>query len=97
MLACHKSQVFDLLPFNQGITDEVPAGESERMTWLKRWYTALIRPRADRFRKTLIAQYGRERGEHIECIEAFEISEYATPLDATARQRLFWFCCHDAD
>ena len=51
----------------------------------------IIRPRADRFRTELIRQYGLPRGEEIECMEAFEISEYAAPLDRQARERLFWF------
>ncbi|HBH53253.1 MAG TPA: GlcNAc-PI de-N-acetylase, partial [Planctomycetaceae bacterium] len=50
-----------------------------------------LRPYAERFRAELIATYGPERGAAAECAEAFEISEYAAPLDAAARRRLFWF------
>ena len=91
MLACHVSQVFDFLPFNQGISDQVPPEGDDRDAWLRQWYTRIIRPRADRFRDQLIDQYGPSRGAAIECIEAFEVSEYAAPLDAAARRRLFWF------
>jgi hypothetical protein len=31
-----------------------------------------------------------------ELAEAFEISEYAAPLDADARRRLFWFLPEEA-
>jgi len=91
MLACHVSQVFDFLPFNQGISDQVPPEGGDRDAWLRQWYTRIIRPRADRFRDQLIDQYGPSRGAAIECIEAFEVSEYAAPLDTAARRRLFWF------
>ena len=30
-----------------------------------------------------------DRGRTLECVEVFEISEYAAPLDEAARQRLF--------
>ncbi len=91
MLSCHVSQVFEFLPFNQGIADQVPAAPEARRSWLRDWYTVMIRPRADRFRAELISQYGQLRGAKIECMEAFEVSEYASPLDAQARKRLFWF------
>ncbi len=38
MLACHQSQVFEFLPFNQRIADQVPQDETERRQWLRRWY-----------------------------------------------------------
>ncbi len=91
MLACHVTQVFEFLPYNQGIVDQVPAGPDARRDWLAQWYGQIIRPRADRFRDQLIAQYGPEKGAAIEFAEAFEISEYAAPLTAETRRRLFWF------
>jgi LmbE family N-acetylglucosaminyl deacetylase len=91
MLACHASQVFEWLPFNRGILDQVPADAQARRDWLCAWYLAYLRPQADRYRQELIATYGHERGEQIEYAEIFEISEYAAPLDANARRRLFPF------
>lgn len=89
MLACHASQVFEWLPFNRRQSEEVPPGTAERRAWLRNWYLGLLRPQADRYRERLIARYGRERGASIEYAEAFEISEYAAPLDDEARGRLF--------
>ncbi len=91
MLACHRSQVYEFLPFNQGILDQLPREEGSRRTWLKSWYVQMIQPRAERFRSALLARYGQQRGGDIQCMEAFEISQYAAPLDAPARQRLFGF------
>ena len=91
MLACHQSQVFEFLPFNQGIADQVPVDPTARCRWLRQWYGDIIRPRATRFRDALIRQYGQQRGRQIDWVEAFEISEYASPLEGDARRRLFWF------
>ena len=92
MLACHRSQVFEWLPFNLGIEDLVPAGHDERIAWLRAWYLERLRPYADRYRHELIATYGPVRGSQIEFAEVFEISEYGAPLDVAARKRLFGFC-----
>jgi LmbE family N-acetylglucosaminyl deacetylase len=89
MLACHTSQFFDWLPFNHGIADEVPRDAAARMAWLRGWYAAVVRPRAERCRGEVTAAFGADTAATIEFIEMFEISEYARPLDADARARLF--------
>lgn len=91
MLACHVSQVFEFLPWNLRATPPVPPDAGARREWLAAWYGEMIRPRADRFRDALVRQYGEDRGNRVRYMEAFEISEYAAPLDPAARERLFWF------
>jgi N-acetylglucosamine malate deacetylase 1 len=92
MLACHRSQVFEWLPFNQGVEEHVPTGDRERVAWLRAWYLERLRPYAHRYRRELIAAYGPVRGSQIEFAEVFEISEYGAPLDAASREKLFGFC-----
>ncbi len=89
MLACHISQVFEWLPFNRREPQPLPADPAERRSWLSQWYLAALRPQSDRYRSQLISRYGAERGNSIEYAEAFEISEYAAPLDDESRRRLF--------
>jgi hypothetical protein len=91
MLACHESQVFEWLPFNRGIEDQLPSDAAGRRAWLREW--SLERPRryAQQFRDRLIQTYGGPRGKQIEYCEAYEISEYAAPLTEEARRRLFPF------
>jgi N-acetylglucosamine malate deacetylase 1 len=89
MLACQRSQVFEWLPYEEGILHTVPADEEEKLAWLRQWYLRHIRPRADRFRKELIAAFGPERGRQIEAAEVFEISEYAGRADEEKLRRLF--------
>jgi LmbE family N-acetylglucosaminyl deacetylase len=88
MLACHVSQVFEWLPYNHGFADQIPHDEGERLDWLRRWFLARLRQRADFFRPALESAFGQE-GRTMECVEVFEISEYAAPLDDQARRRLF--------
>ncbi len=89
MLACHESQVFEWLPFNQRKLHEVPTDARERRNWLRDWYLERIRAQADRYRDRLIETYGRERGTAIAFCEAYEISEYAAPADAESLRQLF--------
>ena len=91
MLACHESQVFEWLPFNRGILDQMPADRGARLAWLKQWYGERPLLYAQRFREQLIKTYGGQRGAKAEYCEAYEISEYAAPLTDEARRRLFAF------
>ena len=89
MLACQRSQVFEWLPYEEGILDTVPEDEGEKLVWLRRWYCRHMFPRAEHFRQDLIAAYGQERGRQIELVEVFELSDYAAAADQATRQRLF--------
>ena len=91
MLAAHRSQFFEWLPYNDRRLEEVPASETEKISWLRHWYEQKIAVFADRYRNELVAEYGPQRGAAISYCEVFEISEYAAPLDAAERRRLFWF------
>lgn len=91
MLHRHTSQVYEWLPFNEGRLAEVPAGESERRSWLRARYAPQFAALADRFRDALIRTYGAERGAAVRYAEAVEVSEYGAPLTAEARRRLFPF------
>lgn len=91
MLTCHRSQFFDFLPYNRGEADQVPAELGLQRPWLRDWYSSLIEPLADLYRKRLVTDYGEERGRRIRYVEAFETCEYGTPLTSELRRRLFSF------
>lgn len=74
----HTSQVYEWLPFNKGILDQVPAGEAERRAWLDKIWKPVFS--ADPYRAKLIELYGADRGSKIKYCEAFEDSEYGTRL-----------------
>lgn len=89
MLACHRSQVFEWLAYEEDILDTIPIGEQERLDWVRAWFGKHIRPRAERRRNELVAAHGDERGAAVDFIEMFEISEYARQPDTKLRRQLF--------
>jgi len=74
----HKSQMYEWLPFNQGILDKVPASDSDRRKWLGETW----KPECDAtpYRDKLIELYGKEKGSKIKYCEAFEDSGYGARL-----------------
>jgi N-acetylglucosamine malate deacetylase 1 len=91
MMHCHVSQFYEWLPYNGGYAEHVPADDAARRQWMKMWMQHRLRPLADRHRDRIVQTYGVEKGHTIEYIEAFEVSEYGSPLDDAARARLFPF------
>jgi len=89
MLACHKSQVFDFLPYNGNVEPPVPADQAARMLWLQEWFDQHTGGRADFFREALIDTYGASHGSQVKYTEVFEISEYAAGVSPQQRKRLF--------
>ena len=83
----HKSQMYEWLPFNQGILDQVPASDADRRKWLgeKRKGDSDATP----YRDKLIEIYGPERGTKIKYCEAFEDSGYGAKL--TRENLLYYF------
>jgi LmbE family N-acetylglucosaminyl deacetylase len=74
----HKSQMYEWLPFNRGVLDQVPATDSERRKWLGT--TRAVGSEAGPYRDKLIEQYGKEKGSQIKYCEAFQDSGYGTRL-----------------
>jgi LmbE family N-acetylglucosaminyl deacetylase len=91
MLACHRSQFFEWLPYNAGHLDQVPSEEADRVAWLGERLRGRIEPMTERYRDLVVRTYGAEQGGRVRIIEAFEVSEYGAPLDAATRARLFPF------
>ncbi len=89
MIHQHTSQMYEWLPYNQGILDQVPEGEQERRAWMgerrKGGFTA------GPYRDKLIELYGRQRGTSISYAECFQDSEYGIRLTKENRSRYFPF------
>ena len=88
-LHCHTSQQYEWIPWNQGISDDVPAGEAERRAWLFARRGGADKAVADRFRDALIDRYGQASGSAVRYAEAFEGCEYGATLDRAQIDRLF--------
>ncbi len=89
MLACHESQFFEWLPFNQPSMGVPPVDPAGRRAWLRNWFQGCVGDLAERFRAEVNDTFGPQRGRTVVYPQIFEISEYAAPLDLEARQRLF--------
>ena len=62
MLVCHRSQVFEFLPFNQRMGQQVPDDADAKIEWLRNVFVGHIAERADRFRSELVRHYGEQQG-----------------------------------
>jgi N-acetylglucosamine malate deacetylase 1 len=74
----HKTQMYEWLPYNKGILNQVPASDADRRAWLgETRKKAFI---ADPYREKLNELYGPEKGSSIKYCEAFQDSGYGTKL-----------------
>jgi LmbE family N-acetylglucosaminyl deacetylase len=74
----HKSQMYEWLPFNMGILDQVPASDADRRKWLgEKWKG---NSDATQYREKLIEIYGKEKGSKTKYCESFEDSGYGASL-----------------
>ncbi len=91
MIHCHTSQMYEWLPFNQGILDQVPREEEARRRWLAGWRLPEFEGIAQRYRDRLIELYGERKGRAVRYAEAFEACEYGAGEDREAASALFPF------
>jgi LmbE family N-acetylglucosaminyl deacetylase len=91
MYHCHKSQMYEWLPFNAGILEQVPKNDLERRAWMAASRKKDSAAVADQYRAKLIELYGEEKGARIRYAEAFEDSEYGSPLTPENLKVLFPF------
>ena len=91
MLDCHTSQMYEWIPFNRGILDEVPDDPTQRFEWLKGQRLDHFEKVADDFRSILIERFGEERAEKIRYAEAFEGCEYGAGFETDEGKSLFPF------
>jgi len=91
MYDCHVSQVYEWLPWNNGIIDQVPTGKAERREWMAKSRREEAEQIANKYRDKLKALYGIEKGSKIRYAEGFEDSEYGTRLNKENIQVFFPF------
>lgn len=88
----HESQMYEWLPYTEGILGSVPTDPDDRREWLATDSIGGLeemRNTADRFRDLLVDRYGEARGREVEYAEGFEISEYGGDLTPALLEDLF--------
>lgn len=85
-LDAHVSQVYEWLPWVDGILPQVPKDSAARLAWLAKRYSQQISPAV---RAALEKWYGPERARSVRQAEAFEICEYGRRPDEKEVRRLF--------
>lgn len=91
MLHQHESQMYEWLPYNRGILDQVPQDDAERRAWLRADRGPHDELRDERWRSLLAKRVGEEAAASARYVEAFEACEYGSPLTEEAIGRLFPF------
>lgn len=91
MVHCHVSQLYEWLPYNGGVLDQIPAGDAERRELtagnLRRRFGHL----ADTCREALLRCYGPEHGSQVQTAESLMISQYGRSLREDEWERYFPF------
>jgi len=90
MLACHQSQVFEFLPFNLRVADQVPQDETDRDGGCARGTATSFGPRRPVSRR-LGSAVRRAAWSAGRVGRGVRDQRVCTPLDAAMRRRLFWF------
>lgn len=90
-LHCHTSQMYEWLPFNGGVLDQVPEGDGERRAWMAERRLKGFADIAEKYRDRLVALYGEDHGAKVTYAEAFEVCEYGASLTEERRRTLFPF------
>jgi len=85
----HKSQMYEWLPFNAGILDQVPKTDAERRVWLGK--QRIENSNADEYRDKLVELYGKDKGSKVKYCEAFQDSGYGTRLTKENLKQYFPF------
>ena len=91
MVDCFVSEMYEWLPYNYRIEDQVPESPEARRAWLREWLAPDFAEIADRYRDLLKKLYGEERRAKIQYAEAFEVCEYGAPLTEDNIHILFPF------
>jgi LmbE family N-acetylglucosaminyl deacetylase len=87
-LDAHVSQMYEWLPFVDGILESVPKDPAARLAWLRQQRTG--RPLAATVREALAKWYGA-RADAVKEAEAFELCEYGRSAGPQELRRLFPF------
>jgi hypothetical protein len=92
MLDCHRSQMYEWMPFNQGILDQIPDDDRKRRSWLlDKLLVSNFKTMREDLREPLAEMYGVLWASSIRYVEAFELCEYGAGFTREEIVMLFPF------
>lgn len=91
MYHCHESQMYEWLPYNQGVLDSVPSDPSKRRAWLAETRGFRSSEPGETYRNLLNQLYGQQKGSQVKQAEGFQVSEYGSRPSLEELKKLFPF------
>lgn len=91
MLDAMESQLYEWLPWLDGVLDQVPQHPKERREWMEKTWEFMFKQAARACRGTLAKWYGERAARRVHFAEAFEICEYGRQPSDDEIRRLFPF------
>lgn len=91
MVHCHVSQMYEWLPYNAGLLDQVPDDDAGRRAMTARNLRTRFGHVADACREALVRCYGERRGKAVQTAEAIMVSPYGRGVGEDDVPRLFPF------
>jgi LmbE family N-acetylglucosaminyl deacetylase len=85
-LDAHESQVYEWLPWVDGILAQIPKDKGERKQWLSKRRSRMP---GSEVKAALAKWYGQQRAEKVQHYEAFEVCEYGARPDEARLRQLF--------
>ena len=85
-LDAHTSQMYEWMPWTEGILDQVPQDPAARKQWLSKQEWEPLTPAV---KAALVKWYGAERAARVTQAEAFELCEYGRQPNQAELGRLF--------
>jgi len=97
MLDAMDSQVYEWLPWTQGVSDQVPTDPAERLPWLKQHFSPVFQHYTALAKPGFSAWYSDKDANRITFAEAFEICEYGRTPSRDELHKLFPFIPQNRD
>lgn len=91
MLDAMESQMYEWLPWLEGILEQVPKTPDARRAWLRRNWDAAFFKNADHHRAIVAKWYGIAEAKELRYVETFEICPYGRQPSEDELRRLFPF------
>jgi len=92
MFACHRSQVYEWLPYNMWQEDQLPEGEEARLAWLDCWYRDHLRVMADRYRASLLRLMAMSVGRRSSILKSMRSASMRLRWTSRHYEDCFGFC-----